>query len=62
MHGQFDIFQVSPDGTLRWREAAPTVDKARALAEALADSQGSPYVVIDKRTGTTIYIAPEARR
>jgi hypothetical protein len=62
MDAPFHIFEVDPDGTLRWREAAPTLSDATTRAEALADSQRHAHVVIDKRTGTTIYIAPNSGR
>jgi hypothetical protein len=41
----FHIFKVQSDGSLRWVEAAADVERAKALAKALAASSPGEYVI-----------------
>jgi hypothetical protein len=51
----FHIFKVQSDGSLRWVEAAADVERAKALAKALAASSPGEYV-INTLTGEKISI------
>jgi len=57
----FHIFKVQSDGSLRWMESAPDVERAKALAKELAASSPGEYV-ITTLTGEKISIKSPLKR
>lgn len=47
----FDIFRTEADGSLRWCEAADSLEAARNRAGELADGTPAKYVIINQQTG-----------
>jgi hypothetical protein len=50
----FDIFRTESDGSLRWCEAANSLDAARTRAHQLADSAPAKYVIVNQLTGDRV--------
>ncbi len=57
----FHIFKVQSDGSLRWREVAVDVERAKALAKVLAASAPGEYVITNI-TGEKISVKFPPRR
>src|SRR6266446_2140330 len=57
----FHIFKVQSDGSLRWREVAVDVERAKALAKVLAASAPGEYVITNM-TGEKISVKFPPRR
>ena len=52
MIAQFDIFVIEPDGSLRWCEAAETLDSAkRRVREIAKSSRAGQFVIFNQQTG-----------
>jgi hypothetical protein len=58
---RFNIFKVQTDGSLRWLESAPDVERAKALAKELAASSSGEYVITNL-TGEKIPIKSPLKR
>jgi hypothetical protein len=56
----FDIFQTEPGGSLRWLEAAETLEDAKTRAQELALRAPGEYVILDLKTGNKIVIKSDA--
>jgi hypothetical protein len=52
----FDIFKVESDGSLRWREAAATLDEAQARVREPVLSSPGEYVIFSQATGHKMFI------
>ena len=52
----FDIFKLESDRSLRWREAAATLDEAQARVRELARSSPGEYVIFSQITGHKMFI------
>ncbi|HXN51160.1 MAG TPA: hypothetical protein VN943_04425 [Candidatus Acidoferrum sp.] len=57
----FDIFKMDSSG-LRWMEAAPDLDHAKARVGILAASSPGEYIILDQNTGEKISIQSKAKR
>jgi hypothetical protein len=52
----FDIFQTATDGTVRWLEAAATLQDATVRVQILARPQPSEYLIFNQKTGRKFVI------
>lgn len=52
----FDIFQIQKDGSLRWCEAADTLQAARARVTELAQSFPGQYIIFNQQTAERLII------
>lgn len=50
----FDIFRTEPDGSLRWCEAANSLEAARVRVRQLAGSFPTKYVIVNQETGERV--------
>jgi hypothetical protein len=60
MIAPFDIFLTEAGGSLRWLEAAETLEAAKARVQELALCSPGEYVLLDQRTGNKIVIKSDA--
>lgn len=60
MIAPFDIFLTEAGGSLRWLEAAETLEDAKARVQELALCSPGEYVLLDQRTGNKIVIESDA--
>jgi hypothetical protein len=56
----FDIFQTETGGSVRWLEAAKTLEDAKARVQELALRSPGEYVVLDQKTGNKLVINSDA--
>jgi hypothetical protein len=57
----FDIFRAQADGSVLWRESAPTLDRATARIRQLAADAPGDYILVNQQTGTKlVFLALEA--
>jgi hypothetical protein len=57
----FDIFKVEGSG-LRWMEAAPDLERAKARVRVLSASSPGEYTILNQITGEKITIQPKSKR
>src|SRR5882724_437279 len=57
----FDIFKVESSG-LRWMEAAPDLERAKARVKVLSASSPGEYIILNQTTGEKISIKPKTKR
>ena len=57
----FDIFKVEISG-LRWMEAAPDLERAKARVRVLSASSPGEYTILNQITGEKISIQPKSKR
>ncbi len=50
----FDIFKVSEDSQPLWREAASTLDLAKARVHEMGKSAPGEYLIFSQKTGHSI--------
>jgi hypothetical protein len=55
----FDIFQTETVGSLRWVEAAKSLEDAKARVQDLALRSPGEYIILDQKTGNKIAIKSE---
>jgi hypothetical protein len=57
----FDIFKVESSG-VRWMEAAPNLERAKARVKVLAASSPGEYMIVNQATGEKISIKAQTKR
>jgi hypothetical protein len=57
----FDILKVGSDG-LRWMEAAPDLDRAKARVRVLSASSPGEYIILNQITGEKMTIQSKPKR
>jgi len=57
----FNIFKVESSG-LRWMEAAPDLERAKARVRVLSASSPGEYTILNQITGEKISIQPKSKR
>lgn len=60
MTATFDIFQMEPEGTVRWLEAAKSLEEAKSRVQELAAHTYGGYVILDQKTGNKLLIEHRA--
>ena len=53
----FDIFRTEADGSMRWCEAADSLETATNRARELAESTPVKYVILNQQTGERVTVA-----
>ena len=56
-----NIFKVQADGSLRWMEAAPDLERAKALVKGLAAASPGEYVLADPKGERVSIKSPHKR-
>jgi hypothetical protein len=56
----FDIFQTETGGSVRWLEAAETLEAAKARVQELALQSPGEYMILCQKTGNKLVIDPDA--
>ena len=52
----FDVFSMELDGSLVWRAAATTIDRAKGFIQHYAETSGGQFVILNQRTGEKLVI------
>jgi len=52
----FDIFRAQADGSVLWRDSAPTLDRANARIRQLAAGSPGDYILVNQQTGTKLIV------